>query len=104
MQIRKKIHLMENDVVISEDSHVANIFNTTFVNTISTLNVKLWKNNSLLNSKDPVERVINKYTNHPNTKKLIQSYLNEEKFFFSHIISEDIRPQLLKSLVIVNYE
>ena len=68
-----KITLIENNVIVSEDQQVAEIFNTFFSNSVKNLNIEYYEHFSFdeyflsedTESDDPILRAIEKYGKHP---------------------------------------
>ena len=70
----EKIHLINENVVVSEDLVITNIFNQTFTSdAVHSLNIKPWVNQNTPISMDPVKKAIHKYSNHPSVMKIKQS-------------------------------
>ena len=82
---------MENYTVISDDPKIANIFNNSFINIISSLKIKLWKNNLAGTTKDPIDRAIKKFSTHPSIIKIKASYAHQDIFAFLHITLEEVK-------------
>ena len=63
----KKITLVEDDEVITDDKEIAETFNKFFINAVSNLDLK--ENNAILNDtehlKDPVKKALHKFKDHP---------------------------------------
>ena len=80
----KKIILVENDIVISDDKKIANIFNTYFSNITKSLIIPRWQMPAQVqsNQNDPISNAIWKYRTHPSIKQ-IKSVFGEKHSFSS---------------------
>ena len=83
--------------MITEDSKIAEIFNHYFANITGSLGIS--EDQSLLSGtngiKDPVEKAIKKYENHPSIRKIQECYeLNQ--FEFKPVTVNEIHLQIQK--------
>ena len=70
--MKKKITLVRNDEVISDCQPVAELFNKFVANIVKELNLVI-DNEFLVNAdhiRDPVQKAIEKYKNHPSVKAI----------------------------------
>ena len=73
-----KIILIENNLIVSEDQKVAEIFNTFFSNAVKNLNIDYYEHFSFdeyflckdTENEDPILRAIQKYEKHPSILKI----------------------------------
>ena len=83
-QSNNKIVLVEDDEIISDDIEVAEIFNRFFVTVTESLSIK--ENNDNISDtegiSDPIEKSVQKYSNHPSILKIKSHFLNVEFFVF----------------------
>ena len=83
----KKITLIENNEITSNDEEIAKTFNKNFVDSVKSLNIK--ENKVLLNSTenltDPVEIAIKKFEYHPSIVDIKEKVLVKTKFSFSKV-------------------
>ena len=63
----EKIILIENNVVISDDREIANLFNNFFSNITDSLKIPIWQMPTQVqtNLSDPIANAIWKYKTHP---------------------------------------
>ena len=93
----KKITLIENDEIISDDKEIAETFNDYFVKAVSTLELK--ENNAILNDSihllDPVKKALHKFKDHPSILEIRKNVNNEvNKFSFSAVTVEDMMNEI----------
>ena len=95
-QTDEKIYLLENETVISDDTHIANIFNEYFCNITETLNISSWNDSVMLqNDHDDVDRTISKFCNHPSILK-IKNNFGGKSFSFRKISIDEVKKYVLK--------
>ena len=92
----KKIILIEDDKIISNDEEVAKTLNLFFENSVKSLN--LTENNALLNYTNhltnPVEIAQKKFENHPSIVDIKNKVTVEAKFSFSKVKISDIKTEI----------
>ena len=84
------ITLVENNVMVSKDQEVAEVFNSFFSNAVKNLNIDSYEHFSFdeyflckeIENEDPVQRAIEKYENHPSIVKIKQQTLEDSRFSF----------------------
>ena len=83
--------------MITEDAKIAEIFNHYFANITGSLGIS--EDQSLLSGtngiKDPVEKAIKKYENHPSIRK-IKEYYELNQFEFKPVTVNEIHLQIQK--------
>jgi len=87
-----KISLAENKEIISDDKHVAEIFNDFFSNAVKNLNIDYYEHFSFdhyflckdTEQDDPILKAIEKYENHPSILKIKETISHDECFRFRH--------------------
>ena len=90
-----KIILKENDLIVTSDFKMANIFNNYFTNITTMLDINLWGNSSVYHI-DPVLQAIRKYANHPSIIYIKSSYPVKQIFDFSHVLPDDVFRNIVK--------
>ena len=88
----RKITLVENDEVISDDQEVANTFNKFFDEAVSSLNIEI--NPSLLNDpgdlENPVDIALKKFECHPSILSIKNNVEVNSTFAFSEVTPKDM--------------
>ena len=87
-----KITLIENKGIVSDDKHVAEIFNDFFSNAVKNLNIDYYEHFSFdkyflckdTEENDPILKAIEKYENHPSILKINETTSRNECFHFKH--------------------
>ena len=79
----ERISLLENGELVSEESRVAQIFNSHFANILSTLNITQW--NKIPPSVNDHTLIYPEYSNHPSIIKIKQSLKDSDFFYFKHV-------------------
>ena len=83
----KKITLVNDDNIISNDEEVAETFNTFFIDSVESLDIT--ENKVLLNDtgdlKDPVKIALKKFESHPSIIYINEKVTVENKFSFSKV-------------------
>ena len=97
IQTTSSVTLIEDWRMITEDGKIAEIFNHYFANITGSLGIS--EDQSLLSGtngiKDPVEKAIKKYENHPSIRKIKECYeLNQ--FEFKPVTVNEIHLQMQK--------
>ena len=99
---KEQITLVENDEIISEESNVAQTFNSFFSNFVTNLKTPEYKDYdiSFIESvSDPIIRLILKYRNHPSILTIgeaCKNKLNKQPLFsFSKVTKNEIVKELL---------
>ena len=87
-----KITLINDNNVVSDDKEIAEIFNEYF--STCALNLDIGKNPNFLrditNIRDPIEKAIIKYENHPSIKKINETHAETNRFSFSIVSCADV--------------
>ena len=95
-QSNNKIVLVEDDEIISDDIEIAEIFNCFFVTVTESLGIK--ENNDNISGTegilDPIEKSIQKYSNHPCILKIKSHFLNVESFTFNPVSLEEVETEI----------
>ena len=91
--IHKKITLIEDDNIISNDIEVANTFNAYFTSIVEKLDIKgfISSNYSYDCNKNVISNILLKYRTHPSVIKIKENVKIGEKFHFSPVNDEYIR-------------
>ena len=95
---RKKITLIDDNRIISEDVEVAKVLNTFFDNAVTSLNIHI-PDEYISNANDisdPIESIKNIYCNHPSIVSIIKNVRRAE-FSFCEVQLSDIEAEI-KSL------
>ena len=83
-----RVLLVEDSEIISDEMHIATVFNQYFNTITNSLNLHFW-NNSVKVPKDPIEKIIDKFKNHPSILKIkIKNYKNS--FSFRHVEPSEV--------------
>ena len=85
------ITLVENDIIITEDKKVAEIFNSFFSNAVKNLNIDRYEHFSFdeyflckdTENEDPILRAIEKYEKHPSILKIKETTPKNSHFSFT---------------------
>ena len=95
-QSNNKIVLVEDDEIISDDIEVAEIFNRFFVTVTESLGIK--ENNDNISDTegilDPIEKSVQRYSNHPSILKIKSHFLNVESFTFNPVSLEEMETEI----------
>ena len=95
-QSNNKIVLVEDDEIISDDIEVAEIFNRFFVTVTESLGIK--ENNENISDTegilDPIEKSVQRYSNHPSILKIKSHFLNVESFTFNPVSLEEMETEI----------
>ena len=100
---QRNIILIEDDLVISENSIVAEKLNNYFIDVIESLEIGHYnenldnENNGRNNERKEIETIITKYENHPSILKIKEHIKVTEKITFSKLTSNDL-DEHIKSL------
>ena len=93
----EKINLERNGFVITDDHEVAKTLNENFINVVSKLNLNRWKSNkTTCNEKDPIEKALKMFSDHPSVLKIKATFQKENDFSFKHITPIEILKQIKK--------
>ena len=94
MKKAKKISLIENNEIISDDHKVAEIFSKYFSQVTDSLDIPEYipPNKDFLQIKNPVLRAIEKFKEHPSVKRILASTGNKRKgFSFQNLYPWEMR-------------
>ena len=95
-QSNNKIVLVEDDEIISDDTEVAEIFNSFFVTVEESLGIK--ENNDNISGTegilDPIEKSIQKYSNHPSILRIKNRFVNADSFTFNPVSLEEMGTEI----------
>ena len=85
----EKVFLFEDDSIITDDTKVANTFNSYFVNITKSLPIIQWKPQtcSVVEPlpQDHIDAIICKFKNHPSVLQICREKTHTNPFTFSHI-------------------
>ena len=89
----RKITLIdEEDEIISNDIHVAEIMNDFFANAVLKLDIEGFKPDLNINvANDNIINIISKYKNHPSIIKIKEKVKTNEKFLFRCLIKKKLK-------------
>ena len=83
----KKITLVDNDEIISDDKQIADLFSDFFVETVASLDIE--DNEALLNNvdhlSDPVQKALLKFKDHPSIREIKKNVCIDSEFFFKKV-------------------
>ena len=96
------ITLVENNVMVSEDQEVAEIFNSFFSNAVKNLNIDSYEHFSFdeyfvckeTENEDAVQRAIEKYKNHPSIVKIEQQTPEGSNFSFKPTVLKTVTEEV----------
>ena len=95
-QSNNKIVLVEDDEIIFDDTEVAEIFNSFFVTVTESLGIK--ENNDDISDTegilDPIEKSIQKYSNHPSILRIKNRFVNADSFTFKPVSLEEMETEV----------
>ena len=95
--ISRKITLIENDEIISNDIQVAETMNDFFSNSVEKLNIKGYEITSNYEmGNDNILNIINKFKNHPSILKIKERVNINDKFSFTNCTLADIDLEIHK--------
>ena len=93
----EQINLIENGIIVSDSTKVANIMAEFFSNVVDTLDIS--DNTDIINNtdhiEDNIEKIIVKYANHPSITKIKDSPNSGEVFSLTHTTVENVRDIIL---------
>ena len=95
--ISRKITLIEDDEIISNDIKVAETMNDFFINSVKKLNINGY--HTALNpnmGSDDILNIVNKFKNHPSILKIKENVNIKEKFSFINCSVADIESEIHK--------
>ena len=90
--------LQRNDgLLITDDSDIAQEFNSYFTNILSTLNISYWKPENYVNVNSvPLDSLFPMYKNHLSILKMKSNLSNNSLFNFKHIEPKEIYETIVK--------
>ena len=92
----RRITLIENEAIISDDQKVAETLSKFFVKAVDKLDIKEFKKISNIDGlSDPVEIAIEKYENHPNIVAITEKFNFTALFEFEEVNLKDIEKVIL---------
>ena len=93
----EKINLVDENIIISDDKVIAETFSDYFSSTISRLDIPF--NREILanteNEKNPLDKAILTYKEHPSIQSIKSKYDESSKFSFREITEEEISNEIL---------
>ena len=92
----RKITLVKNDKIISNDDEVAETFNKFFQKSVESLDINenFCLQNDTGNLVDPVDIALKKFQNHPSVNDIKRNVSIDSKFSFSKVTITDIENEL----------
>ena len=96
IQASSKITLLENEVLVTDDKEVAEIFNEYFVNITDSLGI-IQPRDALTTTDglhDPVEIAIKKYSSHPSIKLISENRNPSHNFAFGFVTNGRVSAKL----------
>ena len=96
IQAPLKIALLENEVLVTDDKEVAEIFNEYFVNITDSLGIIQPKDalQDIVGISDPVEIEIQKYSSHPCVKLISSNTKPSHSFAFNFVANSRVSAEL----------
>ena len=89
-----KIILFEDEKVITDDTEIAESFNTYFLNITESLRLSAPKDSLTKDLDTMVTNAVGKYKNHPGIKEIKASLSQTDRFEFSHVYPWDVMEQI----------
>ena len=78
-----KLMIKENNLLITEEKELANVMSTFFVTITETLDLKKDDDSSLnLIYSENINDILEKHKHHPRIRRISQTFMIKEKFFF----------------------
>ena len=94
--VKQNISLVENENIVTDDKEIAEIFNQFFKKAVSSLGIN--ENKALLTDsshcKDPVQKALKKFENHPSIIEIKKNIQVNSIFSFSEISKEDVMTEI----------
>ena len=92
-----KISLVDDDIIISNDTEIAETFSNYFSSVITSLDIPF--NKELLSNaeeeKNPLKKAILTYKDHPGIQSINSKHINTAKFSFKEITEEEVSNEIL---------
>ena len=85
----RRITLLENDSILTDDKDIAKTMNNFFMNITKNLNLKPYKDSSLTN----INEITSKFDSHNNIKTIKESFQNitSSDLNFQEVAREDVK-------------
>ena len=98
MKASSKINLLENEVLVSDDREVADIFNEYFIHITEALGIHEPKDilTPIDGLRDPIEAAIKKYSSHPSIQLIFKNKKSSNEFGFNTVVKEKVAAALQK--------
>ena len=92
----RKITLIKDENIVTDDQEVAETFNLFFKNSVQSLDIKqnLCLQNDTRNLVDPVEIALKKFENHPSVMEIKRNINIGSRFSFTKIVNTEIVKEL----------
>ena len=89
----RRITLLENDSILTDDRDIAKTMNNFFINITKNLNLKPYKDSSVTN----INGITSNFDNHISIKKIKESFPNivSGDFNFQEIAREDVKKEII---------
>ena len=98
VQVNSSVTLLEDEIMVSKDSEIAEIFDNYFAN--STENLGISVNESLLvptnDTVDPINKAVMKFQSHPSICKIKENTTSSVKSNFREVTTENVAVQIKK--------
>ena len=93
-----KINLLENEVLVSDDREVADIFNEYFIHITEALGIHEPKDilTPIDGLRDPIEAAIKKYSSHLSIQLIFKNKKSSNEFGFNTVVKEKVAAALQK--------
>jgi len=89
--VHESFLLQDNGVIIKDEQHISQIFNSFFVNIVDSLNITPWEPSpqEIWGAETSIDWIVRKYRNHPSITS-IASLNTGESFCFSNVTSDQV--------------
>ena len=92
-----KIHFLENEVLVTDDREVANIFNEYFILITEALKIHEPKDTLMpIDGHDPIEVAITKYSSYPSIERIYKNKKSSNEFRLNIVLRERVATELQK--------
>ena len=93
-----KINLLENEVLVTDDREVANIFNEYFISITEVLGIQEPKDilKPIEGLHDPIEVAIKKFSSHPSIELIYKNKKSSNEFRFTMVVRERVATEIQK--------
>ena len=97
-KVMRKIILIEDEKVISNDKEIAEKMNTFFINAVANLCIIGYETNdtNCIENTNEIDNILQKFKDHPSIKKIKENININEQFSFAYTTESQIKNEILK--------